>query len=439
MVSFTLDHLLQFFTSAVTTFPDARTGKNTHYRMLDAALGAFAVFFTQSPSFLAHQQRMQYVHGRNNAHSVFGMATLPSDNQIRNMLDAVTPSCLDGAFRDCFVMLEESGALTQYQVLDGQLLVALDGTWYTSSETIHCNNCQTQQQQDGTTVYYHSMVTPVVVAPGNPTVVPLLPEHITPQDGHGKQDCERQAAKRWLDKAKPIYGNHPLTIIGDDLYSCQSIVAKIKDGGWQYILVCKPDSHQNLTAWVDLLAEGKDRHTVTVKRQQSNHTQTVVYQYANHVPLRESADCLWVNWFSVTITNDDTGRQVYQNSFITGYEITEYTVAELATCGRTRWKVENESNNTLKTKGYHLEHNYGHGQKHLAALLASMTLVALLFHNLFAIGSELYREVRQLVGSRLEFFNHIRALLIYGYHTSWEALLGFMRTELLRGQVRTPG
>ena len=439
MVSFTLDHLLSFFTRAVATFPDGRTGKNTQYRMLDAALGAFAVFLTQSPSFLAHQQRMQSIHGRNNAKSIFGMATLPSDNQIRNILDGVTPACLNGVFMDCFAMLAESGALSQYHVLDDRFLVALDGTWYTSSQTIRCNQCQTQQQKDETMLYYHSMVTPVVVAPGNPAVIPLLPEYITPQDGHDKQDCERVAAKRWLAKAKPIYGNQPFTIIGDDLYSCQPIVAKIIDAGWQYILVCKPDSHPNLTAWVDLLTEGKDRHTIPVQRSAGSHTETVVYQYANHVPLRDSDDCLWVNWFSVTVTRDDTGRRIYQNSFMTGNEVTEHTVADLVTAGRTRWKVENESNNTLKTKGYELEHNYGHGEKHLTALLASMTLLALLFHNLFAISSTLYQQVRQLIGSRREFFNHIRALLIYRYHKSWEALLGFMRTELLRGRIQAPG
>lgn len=439
MVSFTLDHLLSFFTAAVTTFPDGRTGKNSHYQLLDAALGALSVFVTQSPSFLAHQKRMQSSHGRNNAISVFGMATLPSDNHVRNLLDGVAPAYLAGVFGDCFAMLEESGALKQYQVLDGRLLVALDGTWYTSSETIHCNTCQTQRQQDGTILYYHSMVTPVVVAPGNPTVVPLTPEHITPQDGHDKQDCERSAAKRWFVKAKPVYGSKPLTIVGDDLYSCQPIIEKILDCRWQYILVCKPDSHPGLTEWVNLLEDGKDRHTVTIKRQQAHHTETVVYQYAKHVPLRDSADCLWVNWFSVSITRDDTGKRIYHNSFITSYDVTRDTLADLVTAGRARWKVENESNNTLKTKGYQLEHNYGHGHKHLATLLASMTLLALLFHNLFAIGTALYREVKQLVGSRREFFNHIRALLIYRYHDSWEALLGFMRTELLRGRSDVPG
>ena len=56
------------------------------------------------------------------------------------------------------------------------------------------------------------------------------------------------------------------------------------------------------------------------------------------------------------------------------------SVAALVATGRARWKIENENNNTLKTKGYHLEHNFGHGKKHLSSLLVAMNMLALLTH-----------------------------------------------------------
>ena len=94
------------------------------------------------------------------------------------------------------------------------------------------------------------------------------------------------------------------------------------------------------------------------------------YRYANNVPLRDSDDTLWVNWMELTVTTDD-GEILYKNSFTTNHKITDKNIENLVLWGRTRWKVENENNNTLKTKGYNLKHNYGHGKKNLSTLLVA--------------------------------------------------------------------
>lgn len=67
--------------------------------------------------------------------------------------------------------------------------------------------------------YAHSVITPVIVAPGHSRVLPLEPEFITPQDGHDKQDCENAVAKRWINKYAERYGKLDVTLLGDDLYS----------------------------------------------------------------------------------------------------------------------------------------------------------------------------------------------------------------------------
>ncbi len=85
-----------------------------------------------------------------------------------------------------------------YRCIGGDLLVAMDGTQYFSSTKIHCPQCSVTEHANGSITYSHSVVTPVIVAPGNPRVLPLEPEFVTPQDGHQKQDCENAAAKRWL-------------------------------------------------------------------------------------------------------------------------------------------------------------------------------------------------------------------------------------------------
>jgi hypothetical protein len=209
---FTFDDLLGPLHQRIAQLPDHRRGKNTQYSIRDAAVGAFGIFFTQSPSFLDYQRTLQQAKGNNNAHTLLGVAHIPCDNQVRKLLDPLTPSALDGVFLTVFAGLEEHGLLRPFRVLNDQLLLALDGTQYFSSQTIHCPNCLTRHTPKGHTFYYHAAITPVVVCPGRPQVIALPPEYLMPQDGHAKQDCERAAGKRWLTKHAPQvapYGVRP--------------------------------------------------------------------------------------------------------------------------------------------------------------------------------------------------------------------------------------
>lgn len=138
---FTIDTLLRAFEPVIEQLPDHRTGRNTTYTISDAVLSALAVFFMQSPSFLAQQQMVQRQHGRNNAQTLFGMAQIPSDNQIRNLLDPLPPERLFPLFETGWQILKATGTLTAFQVLDQQYLMALDGTHYFSSQAVHCDAC----------------------------------------------------------------------------------------------------------------------------------------------------------------------------------------------------------------------------------------------------------------------------------------------------------
>ena len=209
---------MNYLEDAIAEFPDRRTGENTRYSLRDAGLGAFSVFFTQSPSFLSHQQSMQYSKGNSNATTIFGVEKIPTDNWIRSLLDPVPSWSLSGVFRRVFERLEAQGSLDTYRAFDGTLLLALDGTWFHSSESVNCEHCNRQAHSDGRTTYYHSAITPVLVRTGSNQVFSLEPEFIEPQDGATKQDCENAAAKRWLTGAGLYYAERGITILGDDLY-----------------------------------------------------------------------------------------------------------------------------------------------------------------------------------------------------------------------------
>ncbi len=431
--------LIQRWRTVAATLPDRRTGDNVQFEMADIALSAFAVFFTQCPSFLSFQQNMEQAHGRNNARSLFQVGRIPSDNHIRQTLDPVDPRHLFSLFDDLHQAFDQTGLLEAMRGVNGTRLIALDATWYFSSQSkkIHCSNCSCVQHAEGKTTHFHSAITPVIVSPSHAQVVPLRPEFIVPQDGQVKQDCEINAAKRWLAAHAACYATGNDTLLGDDLYAHQPFCRQVLLHNFHFLFTCKPASHVHLTQWVKALEPGPDLH---ISKQQvkgkSNRLDQCEYRWANGVPLTDSDDALKVNWCEVTIT-DAQGKVRYRNAFITDWKITAENAAGLVAAGRARWKIENENNNVLKNQGYHLEHNFGHGKKHLASLLMTMNLLAFGLHTLLDLADESYRLIRATVGARRKFFQHLEALTTYLYFETWEGLMDFMMRGLEIGPYST--
>ncbi len=413
----------------MAAFPDKRTGSNCQYSIEDAALGAFSVFFTQSPSFLAFQNNMLKNKGVSNAQTLFEMDKIPSDNHIRNLMDEVPPSAVYPLYHYIFDGIKKSGQLNVFRSYDDHFLCALDGTHFFSSNTIHCNNCSSKNHRNGTTTYFHSAITPVLVAPGQKKVISLPPEFITPQDGKKKQDCENAAAKRWINQYAPLYRDLGITILGDDLYCRQPICTLILDQGLHFILVCKPNSHKILYEWVDELHKMNAVETVVEKIRKGNTHHIYTYRFVNRVPIRDGEKALNVNWCELTVTSA-TGKRLRKHAFATDFTISKDNVKKIVADGRARWKIENENNNVLKTKGYHLEHNFGHGKKYLSNFLLTLNLLAFLFHTALEMFDDAYRRIREDLPTRKTFFDDIRALTRYICFEGWEVMLAFMARGL---------
>jgi hypothetical protein len=379
---------------------------------------------------------MQQAQGANNAQSLFHLEEIPSDNHIRQTLDRVPPDQLFPCYDAVLESLRHAGHLASWRVLQDTLLVALDGTWYHSSDKIHCPNCSCLEHKSGGKTYYHSAVTPVLVAPGHPHAIPLRPQFVIPQDGHLKQDCEIAAAKRWLEKNAAHYAPLQATLLGDDIYSRQPFCRQTLLHAFHFIFVCKPDSHTTLYNWVNLL-QRPQLGTVNLRVKVGAHFHTYAYRYANDVPLAEGQGAMRVNWCEVTVT-DHQGEVVYRNGFVSDWPITEQNVAAIVAAARARWKIENENNNTLKTKGYHLEHNFGHGKEHLSSLLAAMNILAFLYHTFLSFTDEHYRLIRAALPTRQTFFDDLRALTRYLFFADWGALMDFMMRGLKIGPYAKP-
>ena len=422
--------MLGFITKALAIIKDPRQASNaTRYSIKDTVLAAFSVFFMQCESFLEHQRQMHSRCGQDNAHSLFGLTQIPTTPQIRNILDGIAARELFCVFTWIYRRLERDGYLKPYHCLGGHLLVGLDGTQYFSSQTIHCECCSSRTHKNGTITYFHSAILPVIVAPSQPQVISLVPEFVTPQDGCQKQDCEVATAKRWITNYAREFKNQPVTLLGDDLYSHQPMSSHCLEFGMNFIFTCLPQSHTALYDWLDYLDGIGEVKTLETSQWHKRSKQIYRYRYVNNIPLRDTQPALAVNWCELTLTRQSDGKVLYQNAFITRHELTPETVASVVSAGRSPWKTENENHNVLKTKGYHLEHNFGHGQDHLASLLLTLNLLAFLFHTILHLVDKSYQQIRLQRGTRKGFFQDILSLTKYLLFDSWQHLIDFMLSQ----------
>ena len=410
--------------------PDKRAGRhNQKYEMKDAVRGAFSVFFTQSGSFLAHQRTVKQKRGRSNLESVFQMEQIPSDNHIRGLLDTVPAADFEAAYHWLWAQLAARDTVATFRVLEGRLLVGLDGIQFFSSSKIHCPQCG-RQETDGHTRYNHRALTALVVNPNQSEVLPLPPEFLLPQDGVDKQDSELVAAKRWLPRHVEWLRQQKAIMLGDDLFSHQPYCELVLALALDFILVCKPSSHETLYDWLAGIERGGKVPEITRRVWNGHHGEIWRYRYVNDLPLRAGDDGLRVNWCELTIIHELTGERLYHNTFVTNLLLDDHLVKDVTHAGRARWKHENEGHNVLTTRGYYIKHNFGHGQTHLATVMFSLNLLAFFLHTFLQLVDTTYKRIRDALGARRTFFEDVRSLMRWQIFDSWEALLRFMAVGL---------
>jgi len=419
-----------------TTFAqivDPRDPSRLTWEMPAVLMSAFAMLFFQHPSLLEYQRRMQKQTGRSNLQRVFQVKEIPSDTQMREIVDGVPPEPLRRVLPQTFEQMRRIGWTARFVTeVTGQKYypIVLDGSEYFHATQIHCPHCLHQRQTHGETQYSHVVVSATVTRAGSHAILPLEVEEVRNREAQEPQDCELTAAKRLVKRLRTEHRQLSMCIVGDDLYGHEPLIAELQALRMRFVLVAKPTSHEALFAQVAAREQRGEYERGTWEEGTGRHRRTFEYRSAAEVPLTQSGR-VQVNFLEVWERRPD-GTVGYHNSWITDFSVTSETVAAIVGIGRSRWKIENEQFNVQKNHGYEIEHNYGHGQQPLSMVFYLLNLLAFLAHELLECGDRLYPQCRTGESRRGLWTLFRRAFYLLAFD-SWAALLRYHLRETLAG------
>lgn len=399
---------------------DHRNGRQ-RISLADALMSALAVFSLKCSSLLQFDEKRREAVIQHNLKTLYGVQEVPCDTQMRSILDPINPSHIESAFLSLHRIAAREGVFKSYEYINGRVLVPIDGTGQFSSNTIGCPHCCVKKRKNGTEEYYHQLLGAVVVHPDYKVVIPLAPEPITKEDGQTKNDCERNAAKRLLKRIKEKYSHIKPIIVEDGLSSNGPHIELLNSLGFSYIIGAKPGDHKAL---FDLVNEKMKRGEVEEFETTDQAGVIHGYRFVNKIPLNASHPNLLVNVLEYWEVD---GNKIQNFSWVTDIDLTVNTVEKVMRGGRARWKVENETFNTLKNQGYYLEHNYGHGQQYLSSVFGYLMFLAFLIDQLQAWGCGLFQQARKARRTLISLWGKMRELfttyLIASWDTLWRAII----------------
>lgn len=416
------------------TIPDHRNPSYSTISLSDAVMSATAMFSLKSPSMLqfCNEMRDDTIDNniRHNTQQLFNVSHVPSDTAMREILDPVPTHELQKCFKLIFSEAQRGKVLEKYPYLDKKYLLSIDGTGFFSSSKVHCDNCGEKNHRDGTTTYYHQMLSGAIVHPSHKEVIPIASEPIAKQDGSRKNDCERVAAERLLRGFRQDHPHLPVIVLEDGLASNAPHIRLLQELDCSYILGCKQGDHKALFEFVQGAEKLGSVHHVTIKEGETRHR----FRFINQIPLNEAnPDCL-VNF--VEYEESKENGKTLRFSWVTDIELNKDNLMQIMRGGRARWRIENEVFNTLKNLGYNFEHNFGHGHQNLSNNLAILMMLVFLVDQILMLACQSFKAALNRAG-RLSYlwrrmrnyfetflfkdWNELFSLLAYGIRPTWAA------------------
>src|SRR3989338_117678 len=376
---------------------------DSDYSWQDCVMSGLAIFAFKCPSLLQFEQQItDEPMIRRNLRILYKVDSVPSDTCLRERLDQISPQQLHRPFKKIFAYLQRGKALEAYRYLDGHYIISIDGTGQYSSQQISCKNCCEKKHKDGSKTYYHHMLGAALVHPDQKVVIPLAPEPIIKGDGSTKNDCERNASKRLLMDLRREHPHLKALIVEDGLASNFPHLSLLDELKMDYIIGVKPGDHAYLFDWIRTL---KGQSYTQIDDQGTQHQ----FECYSDVPLSDANYNYRVNVMVYT-EKKSSGRQQHF-SWVTKLSITEANAMQLMRAALARWRIENETFNTLKNQGYNFSHNYGHGYENLCSVMTMLMLLAFLNDQVQKLCCKAYQKARHHVGTFAGLFEFARSLL----------------------------
>lgn len=423
------DALIQLMREDFQQIPDHRAG-NAKIPLADAMMSALAMFQLKDPSLLAFDKRRR--GEPENLHTIWGIADIPCDSQMREILDPLAISSLRAPFRSAFRQLQRGKDFEKMTFIDGHYLLSGDGSGFYSSEKVSSEYCMGKKNKNGNTLYYQQMYAAAFVHPDHKEVIPVFPEMITRKDGAKKNDSERNAAGRFFEEFRREHPHLKVIVVEDGLSSNGPHIRDLTRLDLRFILGAKPGDHQFLFDRMDEAVE-LGQATEFQYTDPDEPEKIHYFRFINQVPLNQSNQDLLVNFLEYWQV--DKHGKTTKFSWVTDLAITRENVVEIMRAGRARWKIENETFNTLKNQGYNLGHNYGLGKKNLSAVFAILMMLAFLIDQIQQMSCWLFQEAWKREESKRALWESIRSFFRNYRVDSMETILraiahGFERREL---------
>ena len=421
-VNISFSGLRNMMSHQISRWDDHRNIDKTSISLHDIVMSAFACMFYQSPSLLQFQKELEDQSKNSNLHTQFGVKKIPSNTQLKDVLDEVDSNKFEVIFNKIHKKLLNREVIKSYKNNLDTYFISADGTQYYTSQQVHCKKCLVINRENGKH-YSHQILQSAIVLPGKKTVLPLMPTEIsnsTVGDSTTKQDCERKSFIRQLKTIKKTCLELPFTFLLDSLFATEPDVKAIKSYGWDFIIVSKPAQNKYLHKEFSLVTNKKS----CLEYDDGKYIHK--YSWSNNLSINSSRKST-VNfvYYEMVKKQGNTRKTVYKSSWITSHEITPSNVKDIVLGGRARWKIENECFNNLKNQGYHLEHSYGHGENNLSFNFIIITLLSFYIHQLLESQDEDFIACRKKFGSKRYLWQTLKSYINILIFDTFENILKF--------------
>ncbi len=418
-----MPNLLQIVRQEFDGIPDNK--QRCTIPLTDHLMSGIALFNLKYASLLQFDQSRSCKQTQANLKTLYGVNRAPCDTYLRTRLDSVTPDNLRSVFTRLFALLQRGKVLEPFLYcidtkddssdtpkLKKFYLLSIDGTQFFTSSKVHCDNCCEKHHKNGNTEYYHQMLSAAIVHPDQSVVFPLAPESIQKQDGEIKNDCERNASKRLLTTTRKEHPHTKFIVIEDGLASNGPHIQHLKSLNYNFILGAKPKDH---TLLFETIKTSEETKTYTwTDENKIKHS----FRYLNNTSLNEKNKDLKVNFLEYWETHPS--GEIQRFSWVTNLPLNKDTIMEIMRAGRARWKIENETFNTLKNQGYHFEHNFGHGDEHLSNVMTNLMFLSFFIDQTQLACSAPFQEALKKAKSKVRLWQLLRAVWCYFLLPDWE-------------------